>query len=73
MNKVTKMTVFKVPEMSCGHCKSTVEKAIASLDPTSSVEVDLENRTARITSVASDQDVVAALQKAGYDSNIVQP
>ncbi|MBV1897656.1 MAG: cation transporter, partial [Rhodobacteraceae bacterium] len=26
------MTKFSVPQMSCGHCKSSIEKAVASVD-----------------------------------------
>ena len=31
------MRSFKVPDMSCGHCTATIEKAIKAIDPTASV------------------------------------
>jgi hypothetical protein len=27
------MITLNVPDMSCGHCKATVEKAVAGVDP----------------------------------------
>ena len=32
---------LSVPDMSCGHCKAAVERAIAEKDATASVTVDL--------------------------------
>ncbi len=59
---------FSVPEMTCGHCKSTVEGAVSSLGGVRSAEVDLEAKT-----VAVDHDetvdgstIVGAIEEAGY-------
>ena len=35
------MLKLKVDEMSCGHCASTVQKAVKSVDPVAQVSVDL--------------------------------
>lgn len=40
--------------MMCGHCKATVEKALAAVDGVSACVVDLEAKTAIIT---LDKDV----------------
>lgn len=40
--------------MMCGHCKATVEKALAAVDGVSACAVDLEAKTATIT---LDKDV----------------
>jgi len=60
------MTELKVPEMSCGHCKTAVEKSVASVDAGARVEVDLENRTVSIQSTVPDAALIAALKEGGY-------
>ncbi len=57
---------LNIPNVSCAHCVSTVEKAIKSVDPDAKVAVDLESKTASIKSPAPIDDLVAALEKAGY-------
>jgi copper chaperone len=60
------MTKLKVPEMSCGHCKAAVEKAVAGIDATAGVDVDLANRTVSIQSTVTDAALIAALKEGGY-------
>ena len=64
------MTTFSVPEMSCGHCKAAVEKAIAGIDPAARVTVDLESRTARVETALGDAVVIAAMKEAGYAATV---
>jgi copper chaperone len=60
------MIAFDIPEMSCGHCKSTIEAAIRSVDPTADITIDLRGHTARIAT-GQDAGVVArAIESAGY-------
>ncbi|MCQ0092986.1 heavy-metal-associated domain-containing protein [Roseovarius sp. M141] len=35
------MKIFHIPDMSCGHCKATVEKAIHALDPDARIDIRL--------------------------------
>lgn len=66
MNEV----IISVEGMSCGHCKSAVEGALAKLDGVASAEVNL---TAKNVAVSYDRTKVdeAALkneiEEAGYD------
>ena len=62
------MTVLNVPKMSCGHCKATIEKAVAGVDSGASIDVDLESRTVNIQSALSDAMLIDALKTAGYES-----
>lgn len=59
---------FNVPDMSCGHCTSAIEKAIKAADTAASVNCDLSDRTVQVdTSLSVDQ--IAGIMKAeGYDS-----
>ena len=63
------MTKLNVPDMSCGHCKAAVEKAIHGLDATASVAVDLEHRTVTVDDRLDLSAVQAALSAQGYPSS----
>lgn len=54
--------------MSCGHCKTAVEKAVASVDTDARVAVDLDTRTVEIDSSADLAAILAALKKEGYEA-----
>jgi len=57
---------YSVPEISCGHCKSTIEAAVQGLDDVSSVDVDIDAKT--VTIVGGDSEAaVTAIEDAGYD------
>lgn len=60
------MTTYSVPEISCGHCKSTIEGAVQALGGIDSVEVDIDAKT--VTVLGGDADAIAtAIEDAGYD------
>lgn len=59
-------TTYSVPEISCGHCKSTIEGAVTGLAGVDSVEVDIDAKT--VTVVGGDDDaVVTAIEDVGFD------
>jgi copper chaperone len=60
------MYEYDIPDMSCGHCVSAVEKAIKAADPKASAEVDLMKRRALVTSAVDPQAIAAAIDEAGY-------
>lgn len=62
------MLKLSVPEMSCGHCKAAVEKAVASIDAQAGVDFDLQARTVQVTSAASADSLIAALKAEGYEA-----
>ncbi len=64
------MTKLKVPEMSCGHCKVAIEKAVAGVDADARVSVDLENRTVSIESAIADAALIDALKAGGYEATV---
>ncbi len=65
------MTKLNVPEMSCGHCKAAIEKAVAGVDTDARVSVDLENRTVSIESSIADAALIDALKAGGYEATVV--
>ena len=64
------MTKLNVPDMSCGHCKAAIEKAVARVDANATVNVDLENRTVSIDSTITDSALIDALKEGGYDATV---
>lgn len=64
------MTIFNVPDMSCGHCKAAIEKAVAAADASASLSFDMQDRTVAVTSQLSEADLSALLDKAGYANSV---
>lgn len=58
---------YDIPGISCGHCKSAIEGAVAAVPAVESVTVDIEARTATVVGDADDAAVRAAVDDAGYD------
>ncbi len=44
---------FDVPDMSCGHCKASIQTAIAALDKDATIDVDLDAKTVFVLRVPS--------------------
>ena len=62
------MTTLSVPDMSCGHCKASVEAALSPI--ASKVEVDLPAR--RVTAEgAPPEALVKALEAIGFPASVV--
>jgi copper chaperone len=62
------MLKLKVPDMSCGHCAATIDKAAKSVDPTAQVDVDLTTKVATIATTAPADRMGSAIRDAGYDN-----
>lgn len=60
------MLKLKVPDMTCGHCVSTVEKAIKAVDASASVKTDLGAKTVTVDSSAAAEAISKAVDRAGY-------
>lgn len=55
--------------MSCGHCVNHVKEALSELNGVTSVEVNLDSKSAVIeaTEDVKDADIKFAVEDAGYD------
>ena len=61
------MITFEVNDMTCGHCVSTITKALNAEDKDAKVQVDLATRRVVIDPVsASAQELRDAIAEAGY-------
>ena len=58
---------FQVNDMTCGHCVSTVTKAVKSVDKDAVVTIDLASHRVEIQPAHSDaQELSEAITQAGY-------
>ncbi|MDB5731235.1 MAG: copper chaperone [Variovorax sp.] len=57
---------FQVAGMTCGHCENLVKQAIQQLDPEAQVTVDLPTGHVDVVSRQPRQDIVLAIEEAGY-------
>lgn len=64
------MSTFHVPDMSCGHCKAAIEKAVLAADAEAQLEIDLDAQVVKVTSRLTDADLVALLTKEGYPATV---
>ena len=60
------MIELNVNGMTCGHCASTVTRAIKSVDPKANVHVDLEGKRVHVDSRSSAEALARAVSEAGY-------
>jgi copper chaperone len=66
MNSLT----LSVPDISCGHCKTSIEGAVAELDGVDSVEVHIDARTVDVafdTAAVTQDVIVGAIEGQGYE------
>ncbi len=62
---------FHVPDMSCGHCKATIEKAITGADPLAEISFDMEGRHIEVGTELKEEAVTKLLEEAGYAASAV--
>ena len=65
------MSKFNVPEMSCGHCTSAIEKEIKAADPAAEINCDLSDRTVSVQTSMENDAILGAIKEAGYDAQPV--
>lgn len=60
---------FRVPEISCQHCVNAITKEVSTLAGVQRVQVNLDTKTVTVEhepQVTTEQ-IVAAINEAGYD------
>ena len=65
------MTTLSIPDMTCGHCKASVESALAALGDAGSVSVDLAAKTATATGPATPARLLQALDEVGFPATVI--
>lgn len=66
-HKDREMITFEVKDMTCGHCVSTITRAVHAVDQGAEVRVDLPTHRVQIEPTGSDAGQLRqAIQQAGY-------
>ncbi len=61
------MIAFDVKDMSCGHCVSTITKALKATDRDAKVQIDLAAHRVQVEPVSADaEELLEAIKGAGY-------
>lgn len=61
---------FDIKGMSCAACQATVEKVVSKLEGINSCSVSLLTNSMVVTGSASNEEIIRAIQSAGYDANV---
>lgn len=64
------MKKFNVTGMSCAACSSRVEKAVSKVNGVKSVSVSLLTNSMGVEGSASEESIIAAVEKAGYGASV---
>jgi copper chaperone len=60
------MPIFKVEDMSCGHCAATITRAVKDADGDAGVEIQIDEKRVSISSTLSADALADAIKEAGY-------
>lgn len=66
MNRVT----LSVPDVSCGHCKSSIEGSVGQLDGVARIDVSIEDKSVDVEfdeAVVHLDAITAAIEDQGYE------
>ena len=61
---------LSVPDISCGHCKSSIEGAVAPMVGVESADVAIDDRTVAVSydeSLVNLDDIITAIDDQGYE------
>ena len=64
------MKKFNVTGMSCAACSSRVEKAVSKVEGVQSCSVSLLTNSMGVEGSASEESIIAAVEKAGYGASV---
>jgi copper chaperone len=60
------MGLFKVSEMSCGHCEKAIKSELTKGDEEVKIEVNLKAKTVKVENLSDDR-VMFLLREIGYE------
>jgi len=65
---MSEIVTYRVPAMSCEHCKAAVSEELSAVEGVESVDVDLQTKQVRVAGAAlDDRTLRAAIDEAGYE------
>ncbi|MBR6602611.1 MAG: cation transporter, partial [Clostridia bacterium] len=66
------MRKFNVSGMSCAACSARVEAAVSTVEGVESCSVSLLTNSMGVDGTASDDDIIRAVEKAGYGASVYE-
>ncbi|HIW06831.1 MAG TPA: heavy-metal-associated domain-containing protein [Candidatus Ignatzschineria merdigallinarum] len=68
MKKIT----FSIPEISCGHCTSSIESALKELAGINTVSTSIENKSATVefTAETNEAAIIEAIDNIGFTATV---
>lgn len=58
---------YDVPGISCDHCKQAIETEVGKLADVERVQVDVATKRVEVTGEATEAEITASIDEAGYD------
>ena len=58
--------IFKVDDMTCGHCVKTITNAIKQKYPSASVDIELDNHLVKVGGVSDKAALTELIKEEGY-------
>lgn len=65
------MTTFRISDMTCGHCASTIARAVTAVAKEARLDFNIQEKLVRISSDAPESELAQAIADAGYTAEIV--
>jgi copper chaperone len=63
---------FRVPDMTCNHCKMRIEKTMNESGKVNEVNVDLQSKKVSLESDLPAADLIKLFDDAGYDAEAAE-
>jgi copper chaperone len=60
------MIQLTVPDMTCGHCASTITRALKDADPHAKIEISVRDRLVRVETKLASGEIAHCIAEAGY-------
>lgn len=65
------MITLSIPDMSCGHCRASIQDALGKLPGVERISFDAQARTATIDGTTPAEPLVRALDAIGFPAKPV--
>lgn len=65
------MTRLSVPDMTCGHCKASVEAALSQIAGAAPITVNLAAKEVEVGGSAAPESLVKALDDIGFPARVL--
>ena len=64
------MIELTINDMTCGGCVASITRVVKGLDPSATVDANVETKQVRIISPIDTEAVIAAIANAGYHPQV---